>query len=106
MPCGDGRVGRPGDKATCLCSGLLSVDSLVNRDLRSVKRYLTWHVRPHAQIGILGVKGSYTSGLVVPLLFITAVFAYACHGVFARPFQVLSLRGAVDLDNHEQARGL
>jgi hypothetical protein len=50
------------------------------------------------------VKKSYTSSVCVPLLFITVIFAHVCRGVFARPFQVLSLRGAVDLDNHEQAR--
>ena len=57
------------------------------------------------QIGILGVKGSYTSPLVIPLLFITAIVAYVCRGVFERPFQVVSLRGAVDLDNHEKVGG-
>ena len=59
-----------------------------------------------AQVGILGVKGSYTSPLVIPLLFITAIVAYVCRGVFERPFQVVSLRGAVDLDKHEKVGGL
>ena len=61
-------------------------------------------LRP-AQVGILGVKGSYTSPLVIPLLFLTAIVAQVCRGVFERPFQVMSLRGAVDLDNHEKVRG-
>ena len=55
-------------------------------------------------VGILGVKQSYTSPVVVPLLFITAIFAMVCRGIFARPFQVMSLRGAVDLDKHEKVR--
>ncbi|CAL8466090.1 g5626 [Coccomyxa elongata] len=53
-------------------------------------------------IGILGAKGSYTSSVVVPLLFITAIFARVCSGIFKRPFEVMSLRNAVDLDKHEQ----
>ncbi|CAL5228475.1 g11617 [Coccomyxa viridis] len=57
-------------------------------------------------VGILGVKQSYTSPVVVPLLFITAIFAMVCRGIFTRPFQVMSLRGAVDLDKHEKAKGL
>ena len=57
------------------------------------------------QVGILGVKGSYTSPLVIPLLFLTAIVAYVCRGVFERPFQVVSLRGAVDLDKHEKVGG-
>ena len=55
-------------------------------------------------VGILGVKQSYTSPVVVPLLFITAIFAMVCRGIFTRPFQVMSLRGAVDLDKHEKVR--
>jgi len=55
-------------------------------------------------IGILGVKGSYTSLVIIPLLFITAIFTIVCQGIFKRPFQVLSLRGAVDLDKHEKVR--
>lgn len=57
-------------------------------------------------IGILGAKGSYTSSVVVPLLFITAIFSRVCAGVFARPFQVMSLRNAVDLDNHDRVRSV
>ena len=53
-------------------------------------------------IGILGAKGSYTSSVVVPLLFITVIFARVCAGIFERPFQVMSLRNAVDLDRNEQ----
>ena len=55
-------------------------------------------------VGILAVKQSYTSSVVVPLLFITAVFTLVCRGIFTRPFQVMSLRGAVDLDKHERVR--
>ena len=55
-------------------------------------------------VGILAVKQSYTSSVVVPLLFITAVFTLVCRGIFTRPFQVMSLRGAVDLDKHEQVQ--
>ncbi len=55
-------------------------------------------------VGILGVKQSYTSPVVVPLLFITVIFTIVCRGIFARPFQVMSLRGAVDLDKHEKVR--
>ena len=54
-------------------------------------------------VGILAVKQSYTSSLVVPLLFITAIFTMVCRGIFEKPFQVMSLRGAVDLDKHEEA---
>ena len=53
-------------------------------------------------IGILGAKGSYTSSVVVPLLFITVIFARVCAGIFERPFQVMSLRNAVDLDRNDQ----
>ena len=55
-------------------------------------------------IGILAVKQSYTSSVVVPLLFITAIFTMVCRSIFERPFQVMSLRGAVDLDKHEEVR--
>lgn len=55
-------------------------------------------------VGILAVKQSYTSSVVVPLLFITAVFTMVCRGIFAKPFHVMSLRGAVDLDKHEKVR--
>ena len=55
-------------------------------------------------VGILAVKQSYTSSVVVPLLFITAVFTLVCRGIFAKPFHVMSLRGAVDLDKHERVR--
>ena len=55
-------------------------------------------------IGILAVKQSYTSSVLVPLLFITAIFTMVCRSIFERPFQVMSLRGAVDLDNHEKVR--
>ena len=57
-------------------------------------------------IGILAVKQSYTSSVVVPLLFITAIFTMVCRSIFERPFQVMSLRGAVDLDKHEEVRCL
>ena len=57
-------------------------------------------------IGILAVKQSYTSSVVVPLLFITAIFTMVCRSIFERPFQVMSLRGAVDLDKHEEVRRL
>ncbi|KAK9902019.1 hypothetical protein WJX75_001351 [Coccomyxa subellipsoidea] len=53
-------------------------------------------------IGILGAKGSYTSSVVVPLLFITVIFARVCASIFEKPFQVMSLRNAVDLDRHDQ----
>ena len=53
-------------------------------------------------IGILAVKQSYTSSIIVPLLFITGIFAIVCRGIFSRPFSVMSLRGAVDLDKHEE----
>jgi hypothetical protein len=55
-------------------------------------------------IGILGVKKSYTSFVVLPLLFISVIFTRVCAGVFERPFSAMSLRGAVDLDNHERVR--
>ncbi|CAK0785988.1 hypothetical protein CVIRNUC_009201 [Coccomyxa viridis] len=57
-------------------------------------------------IGILAVKQSYTSSVVVPLLFITAIFTMVCRSIFERPFQVMSLRGAVDLDKHEEAKAM
>ncbi|EIE18583.1 DUF221-domain-containing protein [Coccomyxa subellipsoidea C-169] len=53
-------------------------------------------------VGILGAKGSYTSSVVVPLLFFTVIFARVCAGIFEKPFQVMSLRNAVDLDRHDQ----
>jgi hypothetical protein len=53
-------------------------------------------------IGILAVKQSYTSSIIVPLLFITGIFTFVCRGIFSRPFTVMSLRGAVDLDKHEE----
>ena len=53
-------------------------------------------------IGILAVKQSYTSSIIVPLLFITGIFTIVCRGIFSRPFTVMSLRGAVDLDKHEE----
>ena len=57
-------------------------------------------------IGILAVKQSYTSSIIVPLLFITGIFTIVCRGIFSRPFTVMSLRGAVDLDKHEEVCSL
>ncbi len=52
-------------------------------------------------LNLLGVAGD---SVVVPLLFITAIFARVCSGIFKRPFEVMSLRNAVDLDKHDQVR--
>lgn len=40
--------------------------------------------------------------VVVPLLIITVIFSNMCAGIFKRPFEVMSLRNAVDLDKHDQ----
>lgn len=54
-------------------------------------------------IALFGLKLSpVTAVLVIPLLPLTLLFTYFCSGVFTRPFQVLSLRAAVDLDEYRQ----
>ncbi|KAK9840790.1 hypothetical protein WJX81_004889 [Elliptochloris bilobata] len=40
--------------------------------------------------------------LVIPLIPITLLFMLFCSAIFTRPFQVLSLRAAVDLDEYRQ----
>lgn len=42
--------------------------------------------------------------LVIPLPFLTILFMVFCSAIFTRPFQVLSLRAAVDLDEYRQVR--
>ena len=42
--------------------------------------------------------------LVIPLLPLTILFMFFCSAIFTRPFQVLSLRAAVDLDEYRQVR--
>ena len=58
-----------------------------------------------AMLALLGIKIAVVPAiLVIPLLPLTLLFAFFCSGVFTRPFQVLSLRAAVDLDEYRQAR--
>lgn len=51
---------------------------------------------------VLNLVDVIDASVVVPLLFITAIFSRVCSGIFKRPFEVMSLRNAVDLDKHEQ----
>lgn len=58
-----------------------------------------------AMLALLGLKQSVVPAiLVIPLLPLTLLFMYFCAGVFTRPFQVLSLRAAVDLDEYRTVR--
>lgn len=39
---------------------------------------------------------------VIPLPFITIVFWWMCQGLFKKPLEILSLRGAADLDRKDE----
>ena len=56
-------------------------------------------------LALLGLKIAVVPAiLVVPLPFLTILFMFFCSAIFTRPFQVLSLRAAVDLDEYRQVR--
>ena len=56
-----------------------------------------------SMLALLSLKQSVVPAiLVIPLLPLTLLFMYFCSAIFQRPFQVLSLRAAVDLDEYRQ----
>ena len=58
-----------------------------------------------SMLALLSLKQSVVPAiLVIPLLPLTLLFMYFCSAIFKRPFQVLSLRAAVDLDEYRQVR--
>ena len=56
-----------------------------------------------SMLALLSLKQSVVPAiLVIPLLPLTLLFMHFCSAIFKRPFQVLSLRAAVDLDEYRQ----
>ncbi|KAK9845039.1 hypothetical protein WJX74_009951 [Apatococcus lobatus] len=54
-------------------------------------------------LGLLGIKESYSSIIVAPLPIIDLVFWLFCKRHFSRPMQMLSLDGAAQLDQKDEA---
>ncbi|KAK9804434.1 hypothetical protein WJX72_012500 [[Myrmecia] bisecta] len=54
-------------------------------------------------LGLLSIKQSFAAVLVIPLPFITLLFRSTCSTLFRRPQQILSLRGAADLDRKDHS---
>ncbi|KAK9864573.1 hypothetical protein WJX84_004373 [Apatococcus fuscideae] len=53
-------------------------------------------------IGLLAIKESFSAILIIPLPFITLAFWWICKGLFKKPLEILSLRGAADLDRKDE----
>ncbi|KAL3134038.1 hypothetical protein ABBQ32_008470 [Trebouxia sp. C0010 RCD-2024] len=57
-------------------------------------------------IGLVGLKRApIQAGCLAPLPFITLIFRVIAGNMFLRPQEILSLRGAADLDRQEQEHG-
>ncbi|KAK9852109.1 hypothetical protein WJX84_005426 [Apatococcus fuscideae] len=55
-------------------------------------------------IGLLAIKESYATIILIPLPFIAIAFWLVCNRLFSRPLQILSLKGAADLDRKDEVQ--
>lgn len=53
-------------------------------------------------LALLGVKKFVYAPLMLPCIIGTGIFHNACYNIFKRPWEILSLRDATDLDEYDK----